>query len=132
MLLQPDSELYIIPAGGGAARRLQCNTSRMNSWHSWSPNSRWLVFSSKAESPYTQLFLTHIDEQGESSAACAAGAISPRPTARPIFRSLSTRRPAAIARISSNSWTTSRMRARLMPWKTAAMWMRRSRSIKRR
>ena len=39
----------------------------MNSWHSWSPNGRWLVFSSKTNSPYTQLLLTHIDEQGESS-----------------------------------------------------------------
>ena len=67
MLLQPDSELYIIPAEGGTARRLRCNTARMNSWHSWSPNGRWLVFSSKVNSPYTQLFLTHIDEQGESS-----------------------------------------------------------------
>jgi len=67
MLLQPDSELYIIPAAGGEARRLRCNTSRMNSWHSWSPNSRWMVFSSKPDSPYTQLFLTHIDEQGRSS-----------------------------------------------------------------
>jgi len=67
MLLQPDSELYIIPAEGGPARRLQGNTSRMNSWHSWSPNSRWLVFSSKCQSPYTQLFLTHIDEQGQST-----------------------------------------------------------------
>lgn len=67
MLLQPDSALYIIPAEGGEARRLKCNTVRMNSWHSWSPNSRWLVFSSKANSPYTQLFLTHIDERGESS-----------------------------------------------------------------
>ncbi len=67
MLLQPDSELYIIPAEGGEARRLRCNTARMNSWHSWSPNSRWLVFSSKVNSPYTQLFLTHIDERGESS-----------------------------------------------------------------
>jgi len=69
MLLQPDSELYIIPAEGGEARRLRCNTPRMNSWHSWSPNSRWLVFSSKANSPYTQLFLTHIDEEGRSSPA---------------------------------------------------------------
>ena len=67
MLLQPDSELYIMPAQGGQARRLRCNTSRMNSWHSWSPNGKWLVFSSKAFTPYTQLFLTHIDEQGESS-----------------------------------------------------------------
>jgi len=67
MLLQSDSELYIIPAEGGRARKLQCNTSRMNSWHSWSPNGKWLVFSSKANSAYTQLFLTHIDEQGNST-----------------------------------------------------------------
>jgi tetratricopeptide (TPR) repeat protein len=69
MLLQPDSELYIIPAEGGQARRLRCNTSRMNSWHSFSPNGKWLVFSSKANSDYTQLFLTHIDEQGRSTPA---------------------------------------------------------------
>ena len=69
MLLQPDSELYIIPAEGGTARKLLANTNRMNSWHSFSPNGRWLVFSSKANSPYTQLFLTHIDEQGTSSPA---------------------------------------------------------------
>jgi tetratricopeptide (TPR) repeat protein len=67
MLLQKDSELHIIPAAGGEARRLRCNTGRMNSWHSWSPNGKWLVFSSKAWSDYTQLCLTHIDEQGESS-----------------------------------------------------------------
>jgi tetratricopeptide (TPR) repeat protein len=69
MLLQPDSELYIIPAQGGQPRRLACNTNRMNSWHSWSPNSKWLVFSSKTNSDYTQLFLTHIDEEGNSSPA---------------------------------------------------------------
>ena len=67
MLLQPDSELYIIPAEGGEARRLRCNTRRMNSWHSWSPNGRWLVFSSKADSAFTRLYLTHIDENGRSS-----------------------------------------------------------------
>ncbi len=69
MLLQPDSELYIISAEGGQPRRLRANTSRMNSWHSFSPNGKWLVFSSKANSPYTQLFLTHIDEQGRSTPA---------------------------------------------------------------
>jgi tetratricopeptide (TPR) repeat protein len=69
MLLQPDSELHIIPAEGGKARRLRANTSRMNSWHSFSPNGKWLVFSSKAYSDYTQLCLTHIDQQGNSSPA---------------------------------------------------------------
>jgi len=67
MLLQPDSRLYIVPAEGGEARPLECNTPRMNSWHSWSPNGRWLVFSSKANSPYTQLFLAHVDGQGRSA-----------------------------------------------------------------
>jgi dipeptidyl aminopeptidase/acylaminoacyl peptidase len=67
MLLQPDSELYIIPAEGGNARRLRCNTSRMNSWHSFSPNGKWLVFASKVYSDYTQLCLTHIDENGCST-----------------------------------------------------------------
>jgi len=69
MLLQPDSELYIIPASGGEARRLRCNTPRMNSWHTWSPNGKWLAFSSKANTAYTQLFLTHIDDQGRSTPA---------------------------------------------------------------
>ena len=67
MLLMPDSELYIIPAEGGEARRLLANTPRMNSWHSFSSNGRWLVFSSKANTPYTQLFLTHIDDDGRST-----------------------------------------------------------------
>ena len=68
-LMRPDSQLYILPAGGGTARRMRCNTSLMNSWHSFSPNGRWLVFSSKSRSPYTQMYLTHIDERGNDSPA---------------------------------------------------------------
>jgi len=68
-LMRPDSQLYIVPAQGGEARRMRCNTLLMNSWHSFSPNGRWLVFSSKARSPYTQMYLTHIDEQGNDSPA---------------------------------------------------------------
>jgi tetratricopeptide (TPR) repeat protein len=67
MLLQPDSKLYIMPAQGGIPRLMKCNTEKMNSWHSWSPNSKWLVFSSKIKGPYTQLYLTHIDENGIDS-----------------------------------------------------------------
>ena len=68
MLLQPDSKLYIMPTDGSAEPRLMnCNTSNMNSWHSWSPNNRWMVFSSKKFGAYTQLFLTHIDENGNDS-----------------------------------------------------------------
>ena len=68
-LMRPDSQLYIVPFEGGAARRLRCNTPLMNSWHSFSPNGRWMVFSSKSRSPYTQMFLTHLDKEGNSSPA---------------------------------------------------------------
>ncbi|MGO8817232.1 MAG: tetratricopeptide repeat protein [Terriglobia bacterium] len=68
-LMRPDSQLYIVPAMGGVARRMRCNTSLMNSWHSFSPNGHWLVFSSKSRSPYTKLFLTHLDAQGNDSPA---------------------------------------------------------------
>jgi tetratricopeptide (TPR) repeat protein len=67
--MRPDSQLYIVPATGGVARRMNCNASPMNSWHSFSPNGRWLVFSSKSRSPYTQMFLTHLDKEGNSSPA---------------------------------------------------------------
>jgi TPR repeat protein len=68
-LMRPDSQLYIVPSKGGVARRMRSNTSLMNSWHSFSPNGRWLVFSSKSRSPYTQMYLTHIDERGQDSPA---------------------------------------------------------------
>jgi tetratricopeptide (TPR) repeat protein len=67
MLLRPDSRLYIMPSCGGKPRLMNCNLDSMNSWHSWSPNSKWLVFSSKHRGIYTQLYLTHIDENGNDS-----------------------------------------------------------------
>ncbi len=69
LLMRPDSELYIMRLDGGTPRRMSCNLAPMNSWHSFSPNGRWLVFASKAFSPYTQMFLTHIDEEGNDSPA---------------------------------------------------------------
>lgn len=67
MLLMPDSKMYIMPTEGGKPRLMNCNLPNMNSWHSWSPNGKWLVFSSKINGPYTQLWLTHIDENGKDS-----------------------------------------------------------------
>jgi tetratricopeptide (TPR) repeat protein len=69
LLMRPDGQLYIVPAAGGTARKMRCNTPLMNSWHSFSPNGRWLAFTSKQRSPYTQLYLTHIDEEGNDSPA---------------------------------------------------------------
>ena len=68
-LMRPDGRLWIVPVAGGEAREMRCNTPLMNSWHSFSPNGRWMVFSSKMNTPYTQMFLTHIDEDGNDSPA---------------------------------------------------------------
>ena len=68
LINQPDAELHIIPAEGGVDRRMNSDTSgKMNSWHSISPSDRWMVFSSKANGPYTQLWLTHIDKNGNDT-----------------------------------------------------------------
>lgn len=69
LLMRPDSKLWIVPFEGGRPRLLKCNTPLMNSWHSFSPNGRWLAFSSKGRSPYTQLMLTHIDAEGNDTPA---------------------------------------------------------------
>lgn len=98
MVLQPDSRLCIVPAGGGKVRTLGCETSVMNSWHSWSANGKWLAFASKVQSPFTEIFLTHIDVGGNASPAirlfrlsspCAA-AMVPEFVApdKPLFESL--------------------------------------------
>ncbi len=67
MLLMPDSKLYIMPLKGGKPKKLKCNFYQLNSWHAWSPNGKWLVYVSKVFSPYTDMFLTHIDEKGRAS-----------------------------------------------------------------
>jgi hypothetical protein len=64
IMLQPDSKLFIIPAQGGEARKMQCNRALFNSWHSFSPNGKWMLFTSKVNTPFTEIFLTHIDENG--------------------------------------------------------------------
>jgi tetratricopeptide (TPR) repeat protein len=69
LLMRPDSHLYIVPFAGGKARLMNCNTALMNSWHTFSPNGRWMAFSSKARSPYTRLMLTHLDANGNDTPA---------------------------------------------------------------
>ncbi len=67
MLLRKQSKLFIMPAKGGVPRKMNCNTNDMNSWHSWSPNGKWIIYATKHFGPYTQIFMTHIDENGNDS-----------------------------------------------------------------
>lgn len=64
---RPDSDLYIVPVEGGEARKLECNGPTLDSWHSWSPNGKWLVYATKALGPYTNLAITGINPEGKST-----------------------------------------------------------------
>ena len=44
------------------------NSDSVDSFHTWSGNSRWLVFSSRRDDKlYTKLYFSHIDADGNAS-----------------------------------------------------------------
>ncbi|HPS55100.1 MAG TPA: hypothetical protein PLP05_05850 [Sedimentisphaerales bacterium] len=69
-----DSDLYLIDlenaqkTGDFSPRKLSANSNQSESWHSFSTNSRWLAFSSKALRPrLTVTQFSYIDQQGNST-----------------------------------------------------------------
>lgn len=105
MLLQPDAELWILPLAGGPARRMRCNGPGMNSWHTISPDGRWMVFSAKHDGPYTRLMLTHLDAEGHDTPAVPLERLTlPERAANiPEFTTLA---PEAIVRIREDFLST--------------------------
>ncbi len=102
IMLQPDSELFIVPAKGGAPRKMNCNRASFNSWHSFSPNGKWMIFSSKTNSKYTEIFLTHIDEDGTDSPPVLLSRFSSKEYAANLPEFLNIR-PDAIKNIHVNN-----------------------------
>jgi len=62
-----DSDLHMIDLSSGTSRTLsEINSEDVESYHSWSSNSRWFVFSSRRmDGLYTHPYIAHIDENGE-------------------------------------------------------------------
>lgn len=66
-IYHPESDLYLMDLGNGQYRKLAVNSERSESYHSWSDNSRWIVFSSKRrDGLLTQPYLSYVDETGEA------------------------------------------------------------------
>ncbi len=68
---RPSSDLYLMDLAAGQQtgryeyRRLSINSDASESWHSWSSNGRWIVFSSKRLSHlFTRTYLAYVDDQG--------------------------------------------------------------------
>ena len=66
---QDDADLWLMDLKTGESRMLrELNSLWTESFHNWSGNSRWFVYSSKREDGmYTKLYLASIDGQGRVS-----------------------------------------------------------------
>jgi hypothetical protein len=69
---QQSSDLYMIDleaakqTGKYEYRRLQINSNKSESWHSFSSNGRWIAFSSKRQSGvFTRTYISYVDRQGK-------------------------------------------------------------------
>jgi hypothetical protein len=62
---RPSSDLYLMDLKSGKYRRLECNSNQSESWHCWSSNSRWIVFSSKRDNGLlARPYFSYVDSQG--------------------------------------------------------------------
>ena len=63
-----DADLYIYDLEDKTSRALdEVNSNDVDSYHSWSSNSRWFVFSSRRiDGLYTRPYFAYIDEQGRA------------------------------------------------------------------
>ncbi|MBO4315673.1 MAG: PD40 domain-containing protein [Prevotella sp.] len=63
-----DADLWLMDLQTGDARPLkECNSNDTESYHSWSSNGRWLIFSSRRDDgAFTRPFIAHIDKDGNA------------------------------------------------------------------
>jgi len=70
-IFQPSSDLYLLDLSQGKAapRRLdEINSPRSDSYHSWSSNSRWVIFTSKREDGvFGRFYISHLEAGGRFS-----------------------------------------------------------------
>ena len=64
-----DADLWLLDLQTGQVRNMEeINSADTESYHSWSSNGRWVVFSSRRyDSNYTRPFIAHIDKNGKGS-----------------------------------------------------------------
>ena len=64
-----EADLWMMDLVTGKARNLEeINSPNVESYHSWSSNGRWVVFSSRRyDGNYTRPFFAHIDKNGHGS-----------------------------------------------------------------
>lgn len=64
-----DADLYLLNIEDGTYRNIsEINSDNVESYHSWSSNGRWIIFSSRRDDGnYTRLYLSHYNNDGTLS-----------------------------------------------------------------
>ena len=64
-----DADLWLMNLGSGEVRKLnEWNSPDTESYHSWSSNGRWVIFSSRRDDgSFTRPFIAHFDAKGHGS-----------------------------------------------------------------
>lgn len=64
---QVTSDLYLMDISTQQYRKLPINSEYNESWHSWSKNSRWILFTSKRDGGiFSRLYFSYIDSAGNA------------------------------------------------------------------
>jgi dipeptidyl aminopeptidase/acylaminoacyl peptidase len=62
------ANLYLLDLQTGRWKKLNINSDRADSFHSWSSNGRWIVFSSKRDDGlFTRPYFSHVDSLGNAT-----------------------------------------------------------------
>ena len=64
-----DADLWLVDLSTAAARAMdEVNSKDVESYHTWSSNGRWIVFSSRrTDGTYTRPFFAHVDKSGRAT-----------------------------------------------------------------
>ena len=64
-----DSDLWMMDLGSGEAWPLEdANSNDADSFHNWSSNGRWIVFTSRRDDGlFSRIYFTHVDGEGKAS-----------------------------------------------------------------
>jgi hypothetical protein len=64
-IIRQGTDLYLMDLGKKSYRKLEINSDHADSYHAWSSNSRWIVFTSKRnEGIFGKLFFSYIEGDG--------------------------------------------------------------------
>ncbi|MDO4462607.1 MAG: hypothetical protein Q4C30_09000 [Bacteroidia bacterium] len=83
----PEADLYIMDLLSGSSLPMSTiNSNNTESYHSWSSNSKWLVFSSRRDDGlFTRPYFTHINQNGTQSKPFLLPQQNPRDFYRDLF-----------------------------------------------